>query len=76
MGWSTVSGESDLMKAYLVTTGSVFGLIALMHGLKAIGDRHLLTTQPVEFLSMAALGLVAAALSLWAWRLLKGMKPA
>jgi H+/Cl- antiporter ClcA len=59
------------MKAYLITTGAVFGLIAVMHALKAIEDRSLLSTNPGEFLSMAALGLVAAALSVWAWRLLR-----
>lgn len=58
------------MKAYLITTGIIFGLIALMHTLKAIGDLPRFSTNPVEYLSMAALGLVAAALSAWAWRLL------
>ena len=59
------------MKAYLVTTGTVFGLIAVLHALRAVEERNLLTTNPVEFLSMAALGVVAAALSVWAWRLLR-----
>ena len=59
------------MKSYLITTGSIFGLIAVMHLLKAIADWRLLTTNPVEFLSMAALGVVAAGFSAWAWRLLR-----
>jgi hypothetical protein len=58
------------MKSYLITTGTIFGLIALMHLLKAVGDREQLATNPVEFFSMAALGVVAAGLSVWAWRLL------
>jgi hypothetical protein len=58
------------MKAYLITTGSIFALIAMMHLLKSIADRDLLTTNPGEFWSMAALGLLAAGLSVWAWRLL------
>jgi len=62
------------MKAYLITTGTIFGLLALMHLLKAINDRGLLTTNPGEFLPMAALGLLAAGLSGWAWRLLLGQK--
>jgi hypothetical protein len=59
------------MKSYLITTGTIFGLIAFLHLLKAIGDREQMANNPVEFCSMAALGLVAAALSVWAWRLLQ-----
>lgn len=58
------------MKAYLITTGTVFGLVALMHLLRAISERSMLGTNPGEFLFMAALGALAAALSAWAWCLL------
>lgn len=58
------------MKAYLITTGSIFGLIAVLHGLRAITEYRLLATDPWYFLGMAALGVLAAALSVWAWRLL------
>jgi len=58
------------MKAYLITTGTIFGLIALMHILHSIADRDRLTTHPTEYLFMGALGLLAAFLSVWAWRLL------
>lgn len=57
------------MKAYLATTGTIFALIAVMHLKKAIHDQSILSTNPGEYLSMAALGLLAAALSVWAWRL-------
>jgi len=59
------------MKAYLVTTGALFGLIAIMHLLKAVADRQHMTTDPWGFFGMAALGLLAAGLSAWAWRLLR-----
>ena len=59
------------MKAYLVITGTLFGLIAVMHLLRAIAERSLLTTDPWYFLGMAALGVVAAALSAWSWCLLR-----
>jgi hypothetical protein len=59
------------MKAYLITTGTIFGLIAAMHLIKALRDWSLLSSNPVEFLSMAALGALAALLSVWAWRLLR-----
>ena len=59
------------MKAYLVTTGTIFGLLAVMHLLRAIEEHSLMTTDPGYFLSMGALGIVAAALSVWAWCLLR-----
>ena len=59
------------MKAYLATTGSIFGLMAFMHLWRAIDERHALSTNPGYFLSMVALGFVAAALSVWAWRLFR-----
>jgi hypothetical protein len=58
------------MKAYLVVTGTVFGLIALMHLLKSINDWPTVTTDPWGYVGMSALGVVAAALSAWAWALL------
>jgi hypothetical protein len=45
--------------------------MALLHVWHAIDDRHLLTTNPVEFLAMAAIGALAAALSAWAWYLVR-----
>jgi hypothetical protein len=59
------------MKAYLVTTGTIFGLIAIMHLARAIDEFPAFTTDPVYFLGMAGLGVVAASLSGWAWRLLR-----
>jgi hypothetical protein len=59
------------MKAYLIITGIIFGLMAAMHILKSISEWRLLTTDPGYFMGMAALGLVAAGLSVWAWRLLR-----
>jgi hypothetical protein len=59
------------MKVYLITTGTLFGLIAVMHLLRAIAEWHLLATDPGYFLGMTALGVLAAGLSIWAWRLLR-----
>lgn len=58
------------MKAYLITTGTIFGLIAAMHVWRAIDERSSMTKDPGFFFGMAALGLVAAGLSVWAWGLL------
>lgn len=57
------------MKAYLVTTGSVFGLIVLAHVWRVIEEGPHLATDPFYILLTAA----AAALSIWAWRLLRLM---
>ena len=54
------------MKAYLITTGVVFGLITLAHIVRmAMEGTHLLK-EPLY----VVLTLVAAGLSIWAWRLL------
>ena len=59
------------MKPYLITTGTIFGLIAVLHLWRAIAEGSMLTTHPAEFLSMAALGVLSAGLSAWAWSLLR-----
>ncbi len=59
------------MKAYFVTTGMIFGLIAVIHLLRDITERSRLTTDPWPYLAEAALGVVAAALAVWAWRLFR-----
>ena len=55
------------MKAYLATTGALFGLLAVLHAwnfaLEWSGPRFIL------YLTAAG-GAVAAALSIWAWVLL------
>lgn len=61
------------MKAYLITTGSLFGLVALAHVARTIGERARLGADPGFILEGPVLGLVAAALSLWAWRLLSAL---
>lgn len=55
------------MKAYVITTGAVFGLITLAHVVRIIAEGPHLVTDPWYVL----LTVVAAALSLWAWRLLR-----
>jgi hypothetical protein len=55
------------MRAYLITTGAVFGLITLAHIARAFAEGWHLASDPVFVL----LTLAAAALCLWAWRLLR-----
>jgi hypothetical protein len=54
------------MKIYITITGAVFGLIALAHIWRAIAEGPNLATDPVFII----LTLAAAALCLWAVRLL------
>jgi hypothetical protein len=55
------------MKAYLMTTGAVFGLITLAHLWRMIDEWPRLATDPWY----VSLTLAAGALCLWALRLLR-----
>ena len=57
------------MKAYVITSGTVFGLIVVAHIWRAIAEGPPIAQNPAYiFLTVAA-----AILSLWAWRVLKAM---
>jgi hypothetical protein len=53
------------MKAYVITTGSVFGLITLAHILRVIAEGPRLASEPWYILLTAA----AAGLCMWAFKL-------
>ena len=53
------------MKAYLITTGTVFGLLVILHVWRFIEEGAQLASDPWFWLITIA----AAALSAWAWRL-------
>ena len=55
------------MKAYLITTGIVFGLITVAHVWRAFAEGSRLARDPVFIL----LTVLSTALCLWAFRLLK-----
>jgi hypothetical protein len=55
------------VKAYIMTTGAVFGLITVAHLLRVVAEGPRLMTDPFYVL----LTLAAATLSVWAWRLLR-----
>jgi hypothetical protein len=57
------------MKAYILTTGVIFGLITVAHVLRIIVEPHL-ATDPLYIL----LPFIAAALCVWAWRLGLGVR--
>lgn len=55
------------IRAYLLTTGSVFGLITIAHIWRAIAESRALATDPWFIL----ITLVAAGLCIWAVRLFR-----
>lgn len=55
------------MKAYVMTTGVVFGVITLAHVLRIIAEGPHLATDPWYVLLTVATGI----LCLWAWRVLR-----
>ncbi len=59
------------MKAYLITTGTLFGLLALAHLLWTIQEWRRLAADPWFVLQGPGIGVVAGVLSFWAWRLLR-----
>jgi protein-S-isoprenylcysteine O-methyltransferase Ste14 len=59
------------MKVYVTVTGILFGLITIAHILRMIEEGPGLATNPWYLLITAA----AAALCLWAWRLLRRSNP-
>ena len=55
------------MKAYLITTGTVFALVTAAHIWRAISEAGATTRDPWFIL----LTVLTAGLSVWAWRLLR-----
>jgi hypothetical protein len=55
------------MKAYIVTTGTLFGLIVVAHVLRVVEEGSHLAADPWYILLTAA----AAGMSVWAWRLVR-----
>ena len=60
-------GDTIWMKAYLITTGTVFGLITVAHIWRMFAEGSHLATDPIFLL----LTVLAAALCIWAWCLFK-----
>jgi hypothetical protein len=58
------------MKPYIITTGVIFALVAAAHVLRTILEWSRVGTDPWFMLEGPGLGVFAAAIALWAWRLL------
>jgi len=55
------------MKAYLIATGTVFGLLAIAHVWRVIAESNLLAADPWFVL----ITVISAAMSVWAFTLLR-----
>ena len=59
------------MKPYVLTTGSLFALLALAHLARTIVEWPRLAADPWFILEGPGIGVFAAAIGVWAWRLLR-----
>ena len=55
------------MKAYVITTGAIFGLLTIAHILRVVLENRHLATDPGYIL----ITLASAGLCIWAWRVLR-----
>ena len=58
------------LKAYLITTGALFALLAVAHLLRSVAERDRFAVDPWFIVQAPGIGLLATGLSVWAWRLL------
>lgn len=58
------------MKAYVITTGSLFGLLVAVHLWRAVEEGPQLATRP-EYVVVTVL---AAAMCIWAWRVFRTIR--
>lgn len=59
------------MKAYLFTTGALFAVLAVAHLARTIAESSRLTTDPGFIVEGPGIGLIAGAIAVWAWQLLR-----
>ena len=59
------------MRAYVMTTGALFGLLTLVHLWRMLGPERGLATESWY----VVITFMAAGMSFWAWRVLKQAKP-
>ena len=57
------------MKAYLLISGTLFGLLAVEHMIRVVEKWRELTTDPWFVLAQMFVLVISVVLSAWAWRL-------
>lgn len=61
------------MKSYLLTTGGVFGLVAIAHVARTFAEWSRLASDPWFIVEGPGLGVLAGAIAVWSWRLLRAL---
>ena len=64
------------MKAYLLTTGTIFGLFAAAHVVELIAEWRPPASDPWFVIGISLIIVVSAAFCVWAFRLLETIGPA
>jgi hypothetical protein len=59
------------MKRYIATTGALFALLAGAHVLRTAAEWPRLGADPWFIVEGPGIGVLAAAVAIWAWRLLR-----
>jgi hypothetical protein len=62
------------MRAYLFTTGGLFALVAVAHLARTVAESSRLRSDPGFIVEGPGLGILAAAIAIWAWRLLRAAR--
>jgi hypothetical protein len=63
------------MKAYLGTTGVLWAVLALAHIARTVSEWHRVSNDLGFMLEVPGIGVFAAALCVWAWRLFAQAAP-
>lgn len=65
------AAKEHSVRAYLATTGFLFALLAVAHLLRTIAESSRLSTDPWFIFEGPGIGIIAAAICVWAWRLFR-----
>jgi len=63
-------------RPYFLVTGGLFALIALAHFARTVAEWRRFAQDPWFVLEGPGLGVIAGALAVWAWRLLRSSRAA
>jgi hypothetical protein len=61
------------MKAYLVTTGILFGLLSVLHVWRAVAEWPRPIVEPMFMLQIVITVVLPGVFAWWAWRLLRNL---
>lgn len=64
------------MRAYLAVTGTLFGLLALLHVVQLVDYVRAPTGDALFLASVGLIVIVTVGLTVWAFRLLRSLRPA